>query len=294
MPAFPRWSIIGDEPLGEFNIFIQSFKLEDEGLFACEVSPYNNSPALKKVAHVRALVQPKQIDVSTDSTNQILIRYDETQHHIHCRVDNARPAAHIKWFNQSDYEFPATSRVMMKGSSFSQALLYFKFQVWIVYLDRLYSTISTLTISPSLSLHKKTFTCHALHETLTNAMKSLQTSFQIVISRPPDQPRIHIHPSSSNYLINGTSISLSCQSSGGYPLGRLFWYRNRTLIDQSYLTVDHENLTQNNISMIVTADDNNAVYECHVTNDYLKSTGSIMQTNITLNVACKLLKKSST
>jgi hypothetical protein len=106
--------VVGDESQGEYNFFIQSLKLEDEGIFACEVSPYKDAPALKQVAHVRALVQPRKIRINeqplTNETTVVAVRFDEKIHQIHCQVDAARPAAHIKWFNETGHEFPATSR----------------------------------------------------------------------------------------------------------------------------------------------------------------------------------------
>jgi hypothetical protein len=119
--AFPSWSIIGDENRGEFNFFIQSLKLDDEGIFACEVSPYKDAPALKQVAHLRALVQPKYVQINdrslSNQTRILKLRFDETIHQIDCQVDGARPAAHIKWINESGQEFPATSRIFTQGKS---------------------------------------------------------------------------------------------------------------------------------------------------------------------------------
>lgn len=121
LPAFPTWSIIGDEQHGEFNFFIESVKLDDEGIFACEVSPFNDAPALKQIAHVRVLVQPTDVRIidqsASNETGIVTMRFDEIMHQIHCRVDHARPAAHIKWFNDSEQEYPATSRTFMQGMS---------------------------------------------------------------------------------------------------------------------------------------------------------------------------------
>lgn len=125
--AFPSWSIIGDENRGEFNFFIQSLKLDDEGIFACEVSPYKEALALKKVAHLRTLVQPEHVQINdrqySNQTKILQIRYDELIHQIDCQVNNAKPAAHIKWINESGQEFPATSRIF----SHSNVFLYFIF-----------------------------------------------------------------------------------------------------------------------------------------------------------------------
>jgi hypothetical protein len=124
LPAFPSWSIIGDENRGEFNFLIQSLKLDDEGVFACEVSPYNDAPALKQVAHIRTLVRPKHVQINdqyfSNKITIVKIRFDETIHQINCRVDGARPAAHIKWINATNHEFPASSRLLIQGKNFTR------------------------------------------------------------------------------------------------------------------------------------------------------------------------------
>ena len=121
LPAFPTWKIIGDESHGEFNFFIQSLNLDDEGIFACEVSPYNDAPALKQVSHIRALVRPERIQIndqlSRNETPIVSMRYDEPVHQISCRVDGARPAAQIKWINETGTEFSATSRTFAQGNN---------------------------------------------------------------------------------------------------------------------------------------------------------------------------------
>lgn len=120
LPAFPTWSIIGDENRGEFNFFIESLKLDDEGVFACEVSPYNDAPALKHIAHVRTLVRPERVQINdrlpSNDIPIISMRYDEPIHQINCRVDGARPAAQIKWISESGVEVTATTRTFTQGN----------------------------------------------------------------------------------------------------------------------------------------------------------------------------------
>lgn len=150
-----------------------------------------------------------------------------------------------------------------------------------------------MTLTPSLSLHKTRFTCEVTHETLANnPSNDLRASFDIEVTSPPSQPIISGYPSSF-LLMNGSSLSLSCQSKGGYPLGRLSWYRLdsnsefSTLIDNSFVVRNQDSLTENNISMIVTPSDNNATLMCQVVNGYLYSLGQRYQTNVTVQVACK-------
>ncbi|CAF4048068.1 unnamed protein product [Rotaria sp. Silwood2] len=273
LAAFPSWSIIGDENRGEFNFFIESLKFEDEGIYACEVSPYNNAPALKQVANIKTLVRPEHVKIInnqslSNETTIIRMRFDEKTHRINCRVDGARPAAHIKWINETGHEFSAISRTFIK--------------------DNLFSTMSTLTLIPSLLLHKKRFMCDVRHETLINHTNILRSVFEIEITSPPDIPIIHGY-SSTFRLINDSSLTLSCQSYGGHPLGKLSWYRldNESfhLIDNSSIIFHEENIIENNITIIIKPSDNNAILSCHVTNDYLDSLGQTLQTTITLQVA---------
>lgn len=159
-------------------------------------------------------------------------------------------------------------------------------------LGRLFSTISTLTLIPSSSLHKKRFTCEAIHPTLTSNVEGLKTSFDIEVTSPPSLPKILGYPSNFR-LINGSRLSLSCQSKGGYPLGRLSWYRlesntdSLNLIDNSFVVRHQEELTENNLTMIVSPTDNNVTLICQVSNSYLYSLGQRYQSNITVEVACE-------
>ena len=163
------------------------------------------------------------------------------------------------------------------------------------FIDRLYTTISTLTLVPSLLLDRKRFTCVVYHEALINNTNFLHRSFEVKISSPPDIPIIYGY-SPTDRLINGSYITLQCQSYGGYPLGRLSWHRlenkNKllTLISNSSIVLRQANITESNISMIIEPSDNNVTLSCHVTNDYLDSLERTLQTNITLQVACKLFK----
>ena len=95
-------------------------------------------------------------------------------------------------------------------------------------------------------------------------------------------------------MINGSRLTLSCQSRDGHPLGRLSWHRfesanseTSNLIDNSFVILQQQNATENNVSMIISPSDNNATLSCHVVNAYLYSLGQRLQTNITLQVACK-------
>ena len=159
-------------------------------------------------------------------------------------------------------------------------------------IDRLLSTISTLTLVPSLSLHGKRFTCHVRHETLTDAVTALRTSVEVEITSPPSVPRILGYPSNFR-LMNGSHLTLSCQTHGGQPVARVSWYRSETrnrtvtLIDESFAVANQNGTVENNISLIISPADNHVTLSCHAINDYLSSLGQTLQSNVTLQVACE-------
>jgi hypothetical protein len=168
----------------------------------------------------------------------------------------------------------------------------YTYLTFVSFQGRLYSTVSTLALTPSISLHKSRFTCDVRHETLNDTSQTLRASFDVEVTAPPSLPIIRGYPSTFR-LINGSRLTLSCQSQGGHPLGRLSWYRfesaseTSNLIDNSFVVLNDNNSTENNISMIISPTDNNVTIACHVINAYLYSLGQRLQTNITLQVACK-------
>ena len=93
--------------------------MDDEGTYACEVSPFNDAPSLKQVAQIQTLIRPERVQIndrlpSNDSTI-VIMRHDESSHQINCRVDGARPAAQIKWISSNGEEFPSTIRTFTQG-----------------------------------------------------------------------------------------------------------------------------------------------------------------------------------
>lgn len=107
--------------------------------------------------------------------------------------------------------------------------------------------------------------------------QTLRTTFEIQIITPPNPPIIDGY-SSERFLNNGSYLNLSCQSTGGNPLGEISWYQleNNLQINQ-----------EKNLSLIIKPTDNNQTYTCQVKNDYLDLIGQVSQRNITLKVACK-------
>ena len=59
------------------------------------------------------------------------------------------------------------------------------------------------------------------------------------------------------------------------------------LIDNSFVILNQNNLTENNLTMIISPKDNNVTLSCHVVNGYLYALGKQLNSSVTLQVACK-------
>jgi len=50
--GYPRYSVIGDESLGEFHLEIVNSTLDDEAVYECQVAPAGGDSALQGIAHL--------------------------------------------------------------------------------------------------------------------------------------------------------------------------------------------------------------------------------------------------
>ena len=69
---------------------------------------------------------------------------------------------------------------------------------------------------------------------------------------------------------------------GGNPLPEVFWYKNGVQVNSDY--VKHSGFSVNQYSFIVQPSDNNAKFECHVSN---KMTRTPKKASVTMRVDCK-------
>ena len=55
LPGYPRYMMIGSEPLGEYNLMISGAQLEDDGEYQCQVGPSASDPPLLGTAQLNVL-----------------------------------------------------------------------------------------------------------------------------------------------------------------------------------------------------------------------------------------------
>ena len=98
---------------------------------------------------------------------------------------------------------------------------------------------------------------------------------------PPKTPVIEGY--TDNALVSGETVNLSCHSEGGVPPPKLEWYNGENLLDDSFSIAN--NFVINELSLKVTAEEDNAIIECRVYNgvgDFPPSA------TVKLSVLCKL------
>ncbi|GBL74741.1 Synaptogenesis protein syg-2 [Araneus ventricosus] len=126
--------------------------------------------------------------------------------------------------------------------------------------EKLYSTLSSITLYPKGDTSGSTYTCEALHPALE---KPLKTTVCVGVLYPPRHPEIKGYQE-GDLIHAGDHLSLTCSSTGGKPPAELQWLRNGDIIQGSFSTVGRD--SANTISFTVQRTDNNAVYTCAASN----------------------------
>lgn len=96
-----RYSIVGNETKGEFNLHIKNLTINDDGLYQCQVTASEKTPALKStIVGLTVLVAPSSINISQnikdDKANVKVILRDNTT--LECISEGANPAPDINWY----------------------------------------------------------------------------------------------------------------------------------------------------------------------------------------------------
>ena len=100
IPGNPRYTTIGNEENGEYNLQITNVTLEDDGNYECQVGPASYNRPIRKAAHLHVLLPPKSIEiVGHQAGSRVDIRENE-EVELTCKVANAKPKADIVWFRK--------------------------------------------------------------------------------------------------------------------------------------------------------------------------------------------------
>lgn len=99
---------------------------------------------------------------------------------------------------------------------------------------------------------------------------------------PPSEPLLTGY-NDGDILVSGSILKLQCSSAGGNPPPTLQWYKNDKRLNAASKVTDSK--ISSELSLLVNASDNNAIYKCEVQNAAIEI--PLFATK-TLGVHCKL------
>ncbi|XP_017149370.1 nephrin isoform X2 [Drosophila miranda] len=122
--------------------------------------------------------------------------------------------------------------------------------------------VSSSNISLSIDSQSRTFiaVCHALNTELTQNVVGSHTVNVLYAPSPP----LLTGYNDGDILISGSILKLQCSSAGGNPPPTLQWYKNDKRVNGPSKVVDSKIVSE--LSLLVNASDNNAIYKCEVQN----------------------------
>ena len=235
--GFPRYSVVGNNSQGVFDLQITDVTLEDEGSYECQVQ---GPPPLRAEAILFVDVKPTRIEVLPVAAAKVAEELEVT-----CKVYDARPRAGVTWKRNGNTFNPTSSEETEETGSTTDLII----------------TTAVMKFTPGSGDNQADFTCTAVHPTLTGE-DNLEDTFTLDVLYPPNKPNIEIEGHTIGDPIRaGQSITLKCESYGGNPLASLDWYKNGEKIDTTYETHEqHKSL--NALTFDVNEDDNNAKFKC--------------------------------
>ncbi|XP_037715828.1 nephrin isoform X2 [Drosophila subpulchrella] len=219
------------------NVYKFTAAAEDNGAnLVCEAKNLLATTPLRAELNLTVLYAPK--DVYLSGANQAKVG-DSVQ--LSCVTAPSNPQARISW---SINGRPLENSTYKTTSSSDGG--------W----------VSSSNISLTIDSQSRTFiaVCHALNTELT---QNVVGSHTVNVLYPPSPPLLTGY-NDGDILISGSILKLQCSSAGGNPPPTLQWYKNDKIINAPSKLVDSKITSE--MSLLVNASDNNAIYKCKVQN----------------------------
>ncbi|XP_033114430.1 basement membrane-specific heparan sulfate proteoglycan core protein-like [Anneissia japonica] len=236
-----RYSIVGDQDNGDYNLQIIGAQEEDAGSYQCSVTATAEAAAISSSAVTltvdtsgqRFLVIPS--DTTTTEGSDVTFR---------CEVEDK--VGTLSWLYNgnpiSDDEFTDLDRHSITGN----------------HTDGQYN----LFISEVTQNEAGTYHCILNSDGVSDAASSSPALLIVLDAVAPseDYPKCSIFPNSN--LVEGQNVTLLCESEGGDPAAKLSWQVDQSLIDGDYVS---EPNARNTLELQLVANRIGAEYFCRAT-----------------------------
>nr|QRF78294.1 Nephrin [Lineus viridis] len=260
IPGYSRYSMLGDESRGVYNLKIVNVALGDDALYECQVGPSSGHPPIKTRATLSVAVPP-DVPVISGQSNGSIIEVLPTQRNLElvCESRNGKPAAAITWLRNGRKITTDEIKYSIQDTP-----------------NKRQNAKSVLTIKPKREDNGATYSCQAINFALS---KPLESVVLLSVLHPPSHPVITGYKS-GDVVLTGDKLTLSCTSRGGNPLATVIWYKNGKELDYVY-DKKMSNMAVNKLELTAQPSDNLAKYSCIAKNVV---TESPMEASVILSV----------
>ncbi|XP_030244136.1 nephrin isoform X2 [Drosophila navojoa] len=219
------------------NVYKFTANASDNGAnLVCEAKNLLSNTPLRAELNLTVLYAPKDVFLSGATQAKV---GDAVQ--LSCVTAPSNPPARISWSMNGR---PLTNSTFKTTSSADGG--------W----------VSSSNITLNIDSQSRTFiaVCHALNAELS---QNVVGSHTVNVLYPPSPPLLTGY-NDGDILISGSILKLQCSSAGGNPPPTLQWYKNDKRLNAASKVTD--NKISSELSLLVNASDNNAIYKCEVQN----------------------------
>ncbi|XP_013380224.1 kin of IRRE-like protein 1 isoform X2 [Lingula anatina] len=233
--GFERYSMLGDENNGVYDLMIVEAELQDDDVYQCQIGATHTTPGVRSRSAQLTVLLPPNFPIIYGSP---VVNVEEGQpYNLTCRANNGKPAPTLKWFVEGA---EVTDNVSYEAITQADG--------------KRQDAISYLTITPSKTDQGKRYSCQAMNAFLTDPLTT-SASLEVLYA-----PEVTITASPKLGVKEGESIQFSCEGRGNPNNITWKWYRNNEEIgdaDSKYLRVD--SLTADHDGNIITCEAINSV-----------------------------------
>ncbi|XP_076305226.1 nephrin-like [Tachypleus tridentatus] len=258
IPGYKRYSMLVDVEKGIYNLRVRKVKLEDEGEYQCQVRPAHNEVPIRAAARLIVLVPPDQLTINGRATHETIKVHKGERINMGCSSQGSKPSVQLKWYRNNVQLLTESEDTVIRQEE-----------------NKLFTTVSTILIYPTLDDNGAIYTCEAVHPAMPQAWK---TSVTISVLYPPETPVITGY-TRKDVIRKGDIVSLTCVSEGGNPPAQLRWFRFNTSLNGNY---NYNNtMAASRLTFTATPGDNNATYRCEASSRVVKKP---LSASITISV----------
>ncbi|XP_050438792.1 irregular chiasm C-roughest protein-like isoform X2 [Adelges cooleyi] len=207
--GYPRYSMVGNDDRGEYNLLVNPVTLDDEGIYQCQVGVgVHDEPAIRsRKAVLSVMVPPGQPRILQ---GEFMTTTEDRPIELECVSEGGKPAADISWTDGTGIAFT-------EGISTSSTTMAID--------NRRFVTRSILKFLPKKEYHNTSIWCQALSIAIENR---LRTKIHMHIKFAPKAIVTIGSPVSD--ILEGSDVQFLCTAKANPPEITYRWYVNEQFV----------------------------------------------------------------